>query len=53
MPFLSKKQSKWAFANGEPWATEWANKTDYSKLPEKKSKNTKVRSVVQKKAAKK
>ena len=36
MPFESKKQSAWAFATGQPWAKEWADKTDYKRLPKKK-----------------
>jgi hypothetical protein len=33
MPFQSKKQQRWAFATGQPWAKEWADKTDFKKLP--------------------
>ena len=34
MPFKSKAQEKWAWANKKPWAKEWADKTDFSKLPD-------------------
>lgn len=27
MPFKSKKQERWAFANKMPWAKKWADKT--------------------------
>jgi hypothetical protein len=27
MPFVSRAQEKWAFANKKPWAQEWADKT--------------------------
>jgi len=27
MPFVSKKQWRWAFATGQPWAREAAHKT--------------------------
>ena len=33
MPFTSKKQARWAFATGQPWAEDWASKTDFSTLP--------------------
>lgn len=33
MPFKSKKQEAWAFATKQPFAKEWAKKTDESKLP--------------------
>lgn len=36
MPFVSKKQQRFAFATKQPWAEEFASKTDFSKLPEKK-----------------
>ncbi|MFV0135525.1 hypothetical protein ACLGIH_20275 [Streptomyces sp. HMX87] len=38
MPFKSKAQQKMAFAKGKPWAEEWADKTDQSKLPARKGK---------------
>ena len=42
-PFRSKKQQKFAFATGQPWAKEWADETkDFSKLPEKVKKKKKV-----------
>ena len=35
MPFKSKAQQKWMFANKPEMAKEWADKTkDFSKLPE-------------------
>lgn len=37
MPFKSKSQERWAFATKQPFAKEWAGKTDQKKLPEKKS----------------
>ena len=37
MPFKSKKQEKWAFATHQKFAKKWANKTNYSKLPDKKT----------------
>lgn len=40
MPFKSKQQSKWAFATDQPFAKEWAKKTDYSKIPKKASKKS-------------
>lgn len=36
MPFKSKAQSRWAFATDQPFAEEFAKKTNYGKLPEKK-----------------
>lgn len=36
MPFLSKSQSKWAFATHQEWADKWAKQTDYKNLPMKK-----------------
>ena len=34
MPFVSKKQYRWAFASGQPWARRWARETpSLSKLP--------------------
>ena len=36
MPFKSKAQERWAFANHQPWAKEWADKTNQKKLPAKK-----------------
>lgn len=41
MPFVSKKQQRFAFATKQPWAEEFASKTDFSKLPEKKKKKKK------------
>lgn len=33
MPFKSKAQMKWAFANKMPWAQKWADMTVVKKLP--------------------
>jgi len=41
MPFESKKQARFAFGTDQPWAEEWAKKTDFKKLPEKKKKKKK------------
>ena len=42
MPFKSKSQEKWAFANKKPWAKEWADKTKSIKaLPVKVAKKKK------------
>ena len=35
-PFQSKAQSRFMFAQHPKMAKEWASKTDYSHLPEKK-----------------
>ena len=32
MPFKSRRQEKWAFATGQPFAEEWAAMTDQKKL---------------------
>ncbi|MFH1231533.1 MAG: hypothetical protein V1709_08580 [Planctomycetota bacterium] len=37
MPFVSKRQARWMFANKPNMAKEWASKTaDIKKLPEQK-----------------
>lgn len=43
MPFQSKAQQRWAYANpqklgGKEKLKEWSNATDFAKLPEKKKK---------------
>jgi hypothetical protein len=38
MPFKSRAQQKWAFANDMPWAHEWASKTNFKKLPKRKKR---------------
>lgn len=40
MPFKSKKQWRWAFANKKKWAKDWAKETkkSYKSLPSKKRK---------------
>jgi hypothetical protein len=35
MPFKSKRQQRWMFANKPELALEFAGMTDFSKLPEK------------------
>ena len=42
MPFVSKKQAKFAFGTKQPWAKEWAEKTDFSKIPDKKKKKKSI-----------
>lgn len=41
MPFKSKKQERWAFANKKPWAKKWAAMTDQISLPIAASKGRK------------
>jgi len=41
MPFASKAQQRFAFATHQPWAKEWAQKTDFSALPVYKGKRRK------------
>ena len=36
-PFQSKAKSRFMFAQHPKMAKEWASKTDYSRLPDKKS----------------
>lgn len=43
MPFLSKRQARFAFSNpdkfgGTQKVKEWADKTDFKKLPERKAR---------------
>lgn len=33
MPYRSKKQWRWAFANKMPWAKKWAHETTGTKKP--------------------
>jgi hypothetical protein len=40
MPFESKAQSRFAFATDQPWAKEFANKTNYKGLPERAGKKS-------------
>jgi hypothetical protein len=35
MPFKSKKQWRWAFAQGKSWARRWTKKSSYRRLPRK------------------
>jgi hypothetical protein len=53
MPFVSKKQQRFAFATKQPWAKEWASKTDFSTLPESvpAKKDSKGKKKVKKQAA--
>lgn len=41
MPFRSKRQQRFMFATMPETAKEWAEKTDFSKLPEKVRKKRK------------
>jgi hypothetical protein len=34
-PFASKAQQHWAFWSDQPWAKEWADKTNFKRLPER------------------
>jgi hypothetical protein len=44
MPFKSKKQWRWAWANRKRWADKWAHKTpSYKGLPESKHSGRKGR----------
>jgi hypothetical protein len=52
MPFDSKSQEKWAFANKKPWAKEWASKTSQKSLPEKVNNNKMNKKAIIKKAIK-
>jgi len=36
MPFVSKSQQRYMFAKHPKMAKEWAEKTDFKELPEKK-----------------
>jgi|SRR5215831_282613 len=38
-PFASKAQQRWAFWSGQPWAKEWADKTDFKHLPARVKKS--------------
>lgn len=38
MPFVSKAQQRWAFANKEPFAKRWAKQTNFAKIPNKLTK---------------
>ena len=40
MPFRSKAQQRWAFANHKPWARRWAHETRSIKsLPARRSRS--------------
>lgn len=44
MPFVSKKQWKWAFSNHKDFARSWADETkSFKKLPTKKRKKKKTK----------
>jgi hypothetical protein len=44
MPFQSKKQVRWMFANDPEMAKEWASKTkDFKALPEKVRRKKKLK----------
>jgi len=34
MPFASKAQQRFAFGTHQPWAKEWADKTNFQNLPQ-------------------
>ena len=36
MPFASRRQARWAFANKKPFAKRWAKQTNFSNLPASK-----------------
>jgi len=36
MPFASRRQARWAFANKKRWARRWAHETDFASLPASK-----------------
>jgi hypothetical protein len=38
MPFKSKAQQRFAFGTHQPWAKEWADKTDFKSLPARAGK---------------
>lgn len=40
MPFVSKAQQRYAFATHQPWAKEFAAKTNFKGLPEKAKKKS-------------
>ena len=35
MPFKSKAQERFAYATHQPWASEWASKTNQKSLPKR------------------
>ena len=43
MPFKSIAQAKFAFSTHQPWAKEWADKTDWLALEKGGSKNGRKR----------
>ena len=47
MPFKSKQQSRWMFANMPDKAKEFASHTDYENLPEKKHKKKSKKEVLE------
>lgn len=44
MPFASKAQQRFAFGTKQPWAKEFADKTDFKDLPERVGKRSTKRS---------
>jgi hypothetical protein len=48
MPFRSKRQQRLFFATMPDLAKEWASKTDFSKLPERARKKSKVKKTKKK-----
>lgn len=49
MPFKSKAQERFMFANHPEMAKEWASKTDQNKLPEKVKRSSKNKRKLRKK----
>lgn len=44
VPFKSRAQQRFAFGTNQPWAKEWASKTNFKKLPARvKKRKTKKR----------
>jgi len=41
MPFKSKAQARWAFANKKKFAKKWAKITNFKSLPKRKRKKKK------------
>lgn len=39
-PFVSKRQQRFAFSTGQPWAKRWAKQTNFATLPEHKDAGT-------------
>lgn len=48
MPFASKAQQRFAFATHQPWAKEFADKTNFKNLPDKKKNDDKKKAIAKK-----